>query len=556
MHQGDHPRSASPRTDCRPQSDESVPMTSFARTRLALPLLVLGVLSPSLAGAQCLLQNPSFEISGSGGAAFAGWNQFGPCGSTTSDVHGAVAARVTGPNSGGWDVAGFWQAFDTAPGQRWVATVHAWHGAAKPLSGQSRAIVNIEWRDGGGNLISYESHDALTAATPVGEVQDFSVQSAPAPVGAVKARLLLAVLQAPGDPVPDVFYDEATFDNTGPPTLDAIQWNDFPSGRTVDFSGRTWRVKGTGYYGPGPSMFDSSVNAVWVDGDGRMHVTIRKVSNTWYSSEVVLQDALGYGDYIFTTVGRLDLLDPKAVLGLFLWQYGRCYDSAFLWWNPYNEIDIEFSRWGNPSNDIGQFVAQPYDWPGNIHRFGATFGVGEITSHAIRWLPDRVEYRSWRGGPADEATSVQIHAWTYTGPHIPRPEQPRVHVNLWQFTGPPATNQEVVLDAFTFVPAASATAVDAPARGESRLSDARPNPFNPSTSIGYTLAREGKTEIVVYDVSGRRVRVLASGPATAGYHEVTWDGRDDAGRAVASGVYFYQLRAGDTVETKKMVLLK
>jgi hypothetical protein len=180
-----------------------------------------------------------------------------------------------------------------------------------------------------------------------------------------------------------------------------------------------------------------------------------------------------------------------------------------------------------------------------------------VTSHAFRWLADGVEYRSWRGGAAEEGSSPLIHAWTYTGPHIPRPEQPRVHVNLWQVAGPPATNQEVVLEAFTFVPEGGPTSVvdDAP-RAASWLSDARPNPFNPLTVIGYTLERAGDAEITVYDVAGRRVRRLASGATPAGYHEVTWDGRDDAGRRVASGVYLYRLRAGDVAETKKMVLLK
>ncbi len=532
-------------------------MVVFARSILVISAWVICGLWQTGANAQCLLANPSFELAGTGGAVFSGWNQFGPCGSTADATHGSVAARVSGPNLGGWDVAGYWQSFDTAPGERWLATVRAWHSSPNPLTGQSRAIVNIEWRNSGGGLISYESYTLADATVPLDEIQGFSVQSGAAPAGSATVRLLLAVLQGPGDPVPDVFYDEATFDNVGPPALDALQWNDFPAGRTVSFSSRTWRVKGDGYYGPGPNLFDSGANAVWVDANGRLHMTIRKVGNSWYSTEVALQDALGYGDYIFTTVGRLDALDPKVVLGLFLWQYGRCWDTAYLWWNPYNEVDVEFSRWGNPANDVAQFVAQPYDYPGNIQRFAAAFSNGEVTSHAFRWLADRVEYRSWRGGPGDEATSVQIHAWTYTGPHIPRPEQPRAHINLWQGAGAPSTNQEVVLGAFTFIPDSPVGVDDGlPPRGAASLSNARPNPFNPSTAIGYTIAREGHSEIVVYDVSGRRVRVLVSGVVPAGYHEVHWNGRDDAGRRVASGVYLYQLRAGDAVETKKMVLLK
>jgi len=242
---------------------------------------------------------------------------------------------------------------------------------------------------------------------------------------------------------------------------------------------------------------------------------------------------------------------------MFLWQYGPCYDPGKVWWNPYNEFDIEFSRWGDAASDIGQFVAQPWNQPGNINRFDATFADGEITSHAFRWLPDRVECRSWRGGPNDESTSIQIHSWTYTGPHIPRPEQPRVHINLWQIDLPEG-DQEVVLDAFTFVPVGGPTGVtdDAPVATKSYLSDAFPNPFNPTTKIGYTMLTDGIAEIAIYDVRGRRVRTLVHGIAAAGYKEVVWDGRNDSGGRVVSGVYLYQLRTGSVVETKKMVMLK
>lgn len=525
-----------------------------------LAIFIIALLGATLvhgsASTQCIITNPSFEISGSGGQVFGGWNQFGVVGSTSTAPHGFKAARATGPNLGGWNVSAYWQAFDTAAGKRWKASVQSWHTSVKPLTGQSKAILNIEWRDGGGNLISYESHDVATANTPLDDIQEFSVVSGPAPAGTVKTHFLLGVLQSPTDPAPDVYYDLAQFNEIGPPSIDDIQWNDFPGGRTITFSGYNWRVKGPGFFGPGPNRFSDAVGAVWVDASDELHMTVKNNFGDWFSSEIALVDPLGYGDYIFTTKGRLDLLDRNVVLGLFTWEYGPCYNPAYLWWGPFNEFDIEFSRWGNPSNDIGQFVAQPYDWPGNISRFAASFSNNEITSHAFRWLNDRVECRSWRGGPQDEATSVQIHSWTYTGPHIPRPEQPRVHINLWHIATP-ASNQEVVLTAFTFVPDVTATAIgDSPLARQSFLANARPNPFNPTTSIGYTMATDGFAEIAVYDVRGRLVRTLVNGRAMAGYNEVTWDGRDDSGNRVASGVYLYQLRAGNVVETKKMVMLK
>jgi hypothetical protein len=296
-----------------------------------------------------------------------------------------------------------------------------------------------------------------------------------------------------------------------------------------------------------------------VDGDDDLHMTIQRIGSTWYSTEVVLEEALGYGDYIFTTVGRLDLLHENTVFGLFVWQYGPCWGEEYLWWNAYNEIDIEFSRWGNPGNSIGQFVAQPYDWGGNISRFDATFSDEELTSHAFNWLADRVEFRSWRGGPDDEAPENMIHSWIYTGPHIPRPEQPRVHINLWQLNGGPGIYQETVLDEFTFVPEGTAGITEeeeVPVAGASRISMARPNPFGPQTTITFSLKKGGMVNISVFDVLGRRLRTLVEGSVEAGRHDVVWDGTDDSGKWAAPGVYLYRLRTDDVVETGRIVKLK
>lgn len=523
-------------------------------TCASLVVLLFVAAGSHRAHGQCILANPSFELPGSGASTFGGWNQFGTVGVTTTASHGAKAARVTGPNSGGWGVSGYWQRLDTAPGERWRASVQVSHSAANPLSGQSSAIVNIEWRSANGSLISYESHIAADATTPPNEYRAFSVESQPAPPGTAATHFLLGVLQSPADPAPVVFYDQAEFDKLGPPTIDDLQWSDFPGGRTIDFSGRSWRVKGPGYYGPGPNLFCDAASCTWVDPNGRLHLTIRNIAGSWYSTEVALVEPLGYGDYIFTTVGRLDALDPGVVLGLFLWQYGRCYDPAYLWWNPYNEIDVEFSRWGNPGNDVGQFVAQPYDYPGNISRFDAAFSDGEFTSHAFRWRRDRVEYRSWRGGPQDETPGNLIHAWTYTGPHIPRPEQPRVHLNLWQFDGPPDTNQEVVLSEFRFVPDGLADVTVPQVFTWEPV--AAPNPFTTRTTIRFAL-REGRhTGVRIFDASGRLVRTLSDDDYPPGTHEVTWDGRDDTGSRVASGLYFSQVHAGDVVETRRVLLVK
>jgi hypothetical protein len=88
------------------------------------------------------------------------------------------------------------------------------------------------------------------------------------------------------------------------------------------------------------------------------------------------------------------------------------------------------------------------------------------------------------------------------------------------------------------------------------LSQNYPNPFNPSTKINFSLVKSGFVTLFIYDTLGRKVRTLISEQQTPGQKSVTWDGKNDGGKDVASGVYFYQLKVGDFSEPKKMLLLK
>jgi hypothetical protein len=83
-----------------------------------------------------------------------------------------------------------------------------------------------------------------------------------------------------------------------------------------------------------------------------------------------------------------------------------------------------------------------------------------------------------------------------------------------------------------------------------------PNPFNPSTTIAYSLAGDSDVTLAIFDVKGSRVKTLASGHETTGIHRVPWDGTNERGTRVSSGVYFYRLIAGSFKDTKKMVLLR
>ncbi len=88
------------------------------------------------------------------------------------------------------------------------------------------------------------------------------------------------------------------------------------------------------------------------------------------------------------------------------------------------------------------------------------------------------------------------------------------------------------------------------------LHDAYPNPFNPMTTIRYDLPEAGKTSLAIFDLAGRRIRTLLDGEMPAGRHSSIWRGRDDAGRPVSSGVYFYRLTAPGYRDSRKVLLLQ
>lgn len=108
--------------------------------------------------------------------------------------------------------------------------------------------------------------------------------------------------------------------------------------------------------------------------------------------------------------------------------------------------------------------------------------------------------------------------------------------------------------ALEFVDPTTSDVGDLPAMAASL--EAYPNPFNPQTNLSFTLASAGRASLQIFDAQGKLVRTLAAGVLPAGTHTAVWKGRDDAGRAVASGVYLARLVHPDGVERRRMVLMK
>ncbi len=89
-----------------------------------------------------------------------------------------------------------------------------------------------------------------------------------------------------------------------------------------------------------------------------------------------------------------------------------------------------------------------------------------------------------------------------------------------------------------------------------RLTQNYPNPFNPSTIIKYALSRGQFVTLKIYDLLGKEIKTLVNEAQVNGIYQAVWIGNNNSGKKVSSGIYFYQLRSGDFVETKKMLLIK
>ena len=91
---------------------------------------------------------------------------------------------------------------------------------------------------------------------------------------------------------------------------------------------------------------------------------------------------------------------------------------------------------------------------------------------------------------------------------------------------------------------------------ETKLHQSYPNPANPTSTIPFSLGDEGHVTLRVYNVTGRLVKILVNKSLKSDIYNIVWDGKDEKGNTVSSGIYFYRLVAGSYTDEKKLLLLK
>jgi len=190
----------------------------------------------------------------------------------------------------------------------------------------------------------------------------------------------------------------------------------------------------------------------------------------------------------------------------------------------------------------GSAVVNPLEAPNPYYN---TSSINTLTGVEYRlnggdWLPGTADDGTFDGPEENFTLDITVtENGTYT-------LECRAENNVGNYTNPVVTD-EFEVDTATDTP-------DIPLAF--RLDAAVPNPFNPSTTIRFSLPVDTEVSLVVYDLSGHRVTELITKDMPQGNHEVEWRGRDDQGEAVASGVYFYRLDTEGFTETRKMTLLK
>ena len=206
--------------------------------------------------------------------------------------------------------------------------------------------------------------------------------------------------------------------------------------REIAWCGQQWLVKSAPERGPGPNAWSDTESSVWIDDKSMLHIKLREESGRWFCPEISSKAVCGYGTYHFELASQVNDLDPQLVLGLFAYA------------DDDNEVDVEFSNWGEAGPPKRQFVVQPYHKPGYLSKASA-LGLGPGLKYSLDWRPDRIVCTETLG------ESKRVWLFQQAAAEMPKADQAHMHINLWLFRGQAPLNkreQEVVIKRAWFVP--------------------------------------------------------------------------------------------------------
>lgn len=242
------------------------------------------------------------------------------------------------------------------------------------------------------------------------------------------------------------------------------------------------------------------------------------------------------------------------------------------------EYDVGVLEWNGPSGYTAEVVSAPYvDADPNTAYGPFTMGASEMLDLHEFWLEPGY-YRlklDLLNGSGDDFVDLGLSVYDATAPHLtktnakamaymaPENEDEWIHLEITQAdyycvavwkvgsSDLPGTVQYALDFSNELTPV-----LDDEAPPTTVIGSVYPNPFNPRTTVSFALSKPGKVSLRVFDARGRAVATLVDRSLPAGRHEEVWDGRDDSGRTVSSGVYMAQLITDSGSSRRKMVMLK
>lgn len=213
----------------------------------------------------------------------------------------------------------------------------------------------------------------------------------------------------------------------------------------ISFSGYNWKVKNslTTKIGPGPNFW--SRRNVWVDAQGHLHLRLTKRNNKWYCAEVQTVDSFSMGTWQWKIEGAVDMLDKNVVLGLFNYSGNDGFD----------EMDIEFARWGNASNPNLNYTVWPAQTGFTNFSYTKNFTLnGTYTTHRFIRSSNAVVFQSMNGFYDDDTNLFATATCTSPPKSVSLLKMP-AFINLWMFQGKIPSNAqsvEIVVHEFRYIP--------------------------------------------------------------------------------------------------------
>jgi MAM domain-containing protein meprin/A5/mu/flagellar hook capping protein FlgD len=278
---------------------------------------------------------------------------------------------------------------------------------------------------------------------------------------------------------------------------------------------------------------------------------------TWTGTPGTAEDPMVSNAYSNSGANSVVIAPDNDVVHLFGSITSGVYSASFMTYVPSGQSGY--------FNTMAGFAPNPNSW--TMDCYFNVGGGGEVYGGSATSVPFTFTHDSWFSVEVvvdlDQDLAellidgVAVHQWQWTLGNTGNGSP--LQLDVIDFFGGTSTD-EMYIDDFVFDTA------DALVNGIDDLNNALPtvfalkqnypNPFNPTTTIKYQLPKKADIKIVIYNMLGQVVRTIVNKSVDAGYHEVVWDGLNETGSRVATGVYFYRMKSEKFVKTHKMILMK